>query len=63
MDNDIKMLQTLHNIETKDKPKFKTVKVKNVFNTNSSNATNKKNGEKVIAKIKVSDADTTATKY
>tara|TARA_R110002074_G_scaffold320699_1_gene491124 strand:+ start:169 stop:345 length:177 start_codon:yes stop_codon:yes gene_type:complete len=58
MDNDIKMLQTLHNIETKDKPKFKTVKVKNVFNTN-----NKKNGEKVIAKIKVSDADTTATKY
>jgi len=58
MDNDIKMLQTLHNIETKDKPKFKTVKVKNVFNT-----TNKKNGEKVIAKIKVSDADTTTTKY
>tara|TARA_R110001592_G_C12977896_1_gene733905 strand:- start:566 stop:736 length:171 start_codon:yes stop_codon:yes gene_type:complete len=52
MDNDIKMLQTLHNIETKDKPKFKTVKVKNVFNTN-----NKKNGEKVIAKIKVSETD------
>ena len=58
MDNDIKMLKTLDNIEKKDKPKFKTVKVKNVFNTS-----NKKNGEKVIAKIKVSEADTTAPKY